>query len=253
MTGDARERVAYGIQAVRLALQRGRARQVFLQDGLGERRLGRLATEIGRSGVPVTRCNSDDLRRLTGSEKHQGVAAAITGAGSLSEREARDFIAGLGQPLVLVLDGIQDPRNFGALLRTADASGVDLVVTARSRNVGVTPTVSKVACGAAESQALAEVGNLVRFLEYIAEAGLQIIGTDEAAPRTVFDLDLRGPTALVLGAEGDGLRRLTRAYCGQLVRIPMAGTVESLNVAVAAGVCLFEAVRQRLASRGTLR
>ncbi len=241
-------RIAYGMQAVRQALLRGRAARVYLQDDLGPKRLGRLAAELERSTVPIERCPAAELHRLTGTEKHQGVAARVSGSASLSEREAHDAVLGLERPLLLVLDGIQDPRNFGALLRTADAAGVDLVVTARNRNVGITPVVSKVACGAVESQPLAEVGNLARFLEFLAGAGVHLVGTDEAAPTTIFECNLAGPVALILGAEGEGMRRLTRERCDQLVRIPMAGAVESLNVAVAAGVCLFEAARQRLAA-----
>jgi 23S rRNA (guanosine2251-2'-O)-methyltransferase len=131
------------------------------------------------------------------------------------------------------------------LLRTADAAGVDLVVTARSRNVGVTPVVSKVASGAAESQLLAEVPNLARFLTDVSTAGIRLIGTDERAGQTIFDVDLTGPLAIVLGAEGEGMRRLTTERCDLMVNLPMRGVVESLNVAVAAGICLFECVRQR--------
>ncbi len=246
----AQGRLAYGIQAVRKALLRGRVERVYLQEGLGAKRLGRFAGDLDQSGVPVTLCSDADLQRLTGTERHQGVAATVTGAGSLTEREAEDFIAGLQQPFLLVLDSIQDPRNFGALLRTADGAGVDLVVTARNRNVPVTPVVSKVACGAAEAQTLAEVANLARFLDFLGSAGVRIIGADDSARTMVYEADLSGAVALVLGAEGEGMRRLTRERCDQLISIPMAGVVESLNVAVAAGVCLYEAARQRLAPRG---
>lgn len=240
-------RLAYGIQAVRQALLRGRAERVYLQAGLGARRMGRLAQDIERSRVPVTLCPEAELRRLTATDKHQGIAATVTGAGSLTEREAEDFVTGLQRPLLLVLDSIQDPRNFGALLRTADGAGVDLVVTARNRNVAMTPVVSKVACGAAEAQALAEVANLARFLDFLASAGIRIIGADDGAQATIYEADLTGAVALVMGAEGEGMRRLTLERCDHLIRIPMAGVAESLNVAVAAGVCLYEAARQRLA------
>lgn len=248
-------RITYGIQAVRKALARGRAERVYLLEDVGPKRLGRLSADIAGSGVPVSVCAGAELERLTGTRKHQGVAASVTGSGSLTEREAREFIVALETPLLLVLDGIQDPRNFGSLLRTADAAGVDLVVTARSRNVAVTPVVSKVASGAAEAQPLAEVGNLARFLEFIAEAGIRIVGTDEGAGVSLYDADLAGPLALVMGAEGEGMRRLTREHCELLVSLPMQGVVESLNVSVAAGICLFETVRQRsrLAPGGALR
>ena len=246
-------RLAYGIHAVRKALAAGRVERVYLQEDLGARRFGRLADDIARSAVPVAQSSSADLERLTGTAKHQGVAAVVLAGGSLSEREARDFVAALETPLLLVLDGIQDPRNFGSLLRTADGAGVDLVVTARNRNVAVTPVVTKVASGAAEAQPLAEVGNLARFLGHVAAEGIRIVGTDEAAELSLFDADLSGPLALVLGGEGEGMRRLTRERCDLHVRLPMQGVVESLNVAVAAGICLYECQRQRLAPGMALR
>ena len=147
--------------------------------------------------------------------------------------------------MLLVLDSIQDPRNYGACLRTADATGADLVVTARNRNVGFTPAVSKVASGAAEVQPAAEVGNLVRFLDFLKDHGIWVIGTDATAEGSVFEVDLVRPVAFVVGSEGRGLRRLTRERCDLLVRLPMFGIVESLNVSVAAGVCLYECRRQR--------
>lgn len=241
------ERLAYGIQAVRKALAGGHALRVYLQADLGPRRLGRLADDLARSRVPVERCPAQELERLTGSAKHQGVAARVSGAPVLGEREALDFIASLDEPLLLVLDGITDPRNFGALLRTADGAGVDLVVSARNRNVGMTPVASKVAAGAAEALVRAEVGNLARFLAELADAGVRIVGTDDAAGSSLFEADLRGPLALVMGAEGEGMRRLTRERCDLLVSLPMHGVVESLNVSVAAGICLYEVRRQRLA------
>jgi 23S rRNA (guanosine2251-2'-O)-methyltransferase len=246
-------RIAYGIQAVRKALATRRVVRVFVQEGVGPRRLGRLADELWRADVAIVDSPPAELRRMTGTDKHQGVAAEVSAAQSLSDREAREFVAALPNALVLALDGVQDPRNFGAILRAADGAGVDLVVVARSRNVAVTPVVSKVAAGAAESQVLAEVANLARFLEQLREDGVTVCGTDEAAPITIFEADLAGPVALVLGAEGEGMRRLTRERCDLLVRLPMHGTVESLNVAVAAGVCLYECVRQRLARGAAVR
>lgn len=247
--------LAYGIHAVRAALARGCVERIFVQQDLGERRLGRLAADLARTAVPVSRVDAAELQRLTGTVKHQGVAAMVHGSRTLTEREARDYVAGLPGAFLLVLDGVEDPRNFGALLRTANAAGVDLVVTSRNRNVGLTPVVSKVASGAAEAQLMAEVGNLARFLEYLSGAGIRVVGTDEEAPSSLFDADLGGPIAVVLGAEGQGMRRLTRERCDLLVRLPMQGVVESLNVAVAAGICLYECQRQRarLAPAGSLR
>lgn len=238
-------RLIYGIHAVRRALAQGRVERIYLQQDLGAERSGRLADDIARATVPVTLSSAADLQHLAGTPKHQGIAARIRHARSLSEHEARAFVNSLQAPLLLVLDSIQDPRNFGALLRTADAAGVDLVVTARSRNVGVTPVVSKVASGAAEAQPLAEVSNLARFLGQLAVDGMRIIGTDDGAEKSLFEAGLTGPIALVMGAEGQGMRRLTRERCDELVHLPMRGVVESLNVAVAAGICLYECLRQR--------
>ena len=148
-------------------------------------------------------------------------------------------------PLLLVLDGVQDPHNLGACLRTADAAGVDYVVAPRDRATGLTPAVRKVAAGAAETVAFAQVTNLARFLRGLKDAGLWIVGTDGEAETLHYAADLKGPLALVLGAEGTGMRRLTREHCDVVVKLPMLGAVESLNVSVAAGVLLYEALRQR--------
>jgi 23S rRNA (guanosine2251-2'-O)-methyltransferase len=248
-------RLVYGIHAVRKALALGRATRIFVRRDLGPGRTGRLANDLGSTTVPLTLLNEDELRRLVGTAKHQGIAAEVRHVAGLSEAGARSYLASLEAPLLLVLDSIQDPRNFGSLLRTADAAGVDLVVTARSRNVAVTPVVSKVASGAAEFQARAEVSNLARFLARLAEDGVQVVGADDEAGSSLYDVDLTGPLALVMGAEGQGMRRLTRERCSTLVRVPMHGVVESLNVAVAAGICLYECRRQRgrLAPAGVVR
>jgi 23S rRNA (guanosine2251-2'-O)-methyltransferase len=151
-----------------------------------------------------------------------------------------------GPPLVLVLDGVTDPHNLGACLRVADGAGVHAVVAPKDHAVGLNATVSKVASGAAETVPYLMVTNLARTLGELKERDIVIVGTSEDAEATIYDIDLSGPVALVLGAEGPGMRQLTRKTCDRLVRIPMAGAVESLNVSVAAGVCLFEALRQRL-------
>jgi 23S rRNA (guanosine2251-2'-O)-methyltransferase len=245
MSGETR--VVCGIQAVRRALLSGKARKVFLQADIGAARLGRLGEDLARAGLPVQRLSGAELERLTGAAKHQGVAALLPTSAAISEREALAVLARSADPLVLLLDGVQDPRNFGAILRTADAAGVDLVAYARSRSVGLTPVVSKVAAGAAEHQVRAEVGNLARFIEGLTAAGVRVLGADDAAEQSIFDADLAGPLAIVVGAEGEGLRRLTRERCTGLISLPMRGSVESLNVAVAAGICLYECLRQRLA------
>ena len=245
----ANQRIIHGINAVVTMLRRGvnRVEAVYLQDDLGAKRMGRLAAYLESSPVEIRRCNPDELQKLVGTAKHQGVAALIHILAPMNEVEARAYVQKLTRPLILVLDGIEDPRNFGACLRTAEAAGVDLVVTARNRNVGFTPAVSKVASGAAELQPVAQVGNLARFIEFLKSQGIWLVGADEDAPGTLFDADLTGPVAAVVGSEGRGLRRLTRERCDLLVRLPMLGAVESLNVSVATGICLYECLRQRAA------
>ncbi|MEZ5565776.1 MAG: 23S rRNA (guanosine(2251)-2'-O)-methyltransferase RlmB [Gammaproteobacteria bacterium] len=241
-----KQRLVCGIHAVRQVLlaQPEAVERVYLQADLGVERRARLADVLSHA-AHVQPVPADELARMTGTEKHQGVAAEVLHAGPLSEADAKAMLGRIERPLVLVLDGVQDPRNFGACLRTADAAGVDLVVTSRHRNVDITPVVSKVAAGAAESQTVLQAGNLVRFLETMKSLGLWIVGTDDAAESSLYDTDLTVATALVLGAEGEGLRRLTSERCDYRVSLPMRGMVSSLNVAVAAGICLFECNRQR--------
>ena len=203
-----------------------------------------LIEQAGSAGVPVRFENRDEITRLAQTDKHQG--CLLIGRESQPVTSLQQCLQSIGpDTLLLLLDGVQDPRNFGACLRTANAAGVDLVVVGRNRNVGLTPVVSKVAAGAAEIQPVAAVANLARFMAFLRDSGTFIIGADDAAPAELHMADLRGPLAMVMGAEGEGLRRLTRERCDLLVRIPMRGSVESLNVAVAAGVCLYEALRQR--------
>lgn len=241
------DRVIYGIQVVRQALkqQAGQVVEVYLLKNIGRERLERLADELRTMPINLKHCSAERLAALTGTDKHQGVAARIVQPAAMGEREAREYVTGLVRPLILILDGVQDPRNFGSCLRTAEAAGVALVVTARNRSVNLTPVVSKVASGAAELQAQARVGNLARFIDFLRDQGIWIVGTDAAAEHSLFDLDATGATALVMGGEGRGLRRLTREQCDQLIRLPMRGAVDSLNLSVAAGVCLYECLRQR--------
>lgn len=235
------------------AARPGAFERLFVQVDLGAERRSRLADLLVTPPCPVVTVPAAELDRLAGGARHQGVVADIGGSGLLDEAEARRLVTAAAVPLVLLLDGIQDPRNLGSCLRTANAAGVDLVVTGRSRTVALTPAVSKVASGAAELQPLAQVGNLVRFMEFLKETGLWLVGLDAGAPEALYQRDLRGPTGLLLGAEGEGLRHLTRERCDFLASLPMAGGVASLNVAVAAGVALYECRRQRLAAGQGLR
>jgi len=213
------------------------------------RRDGRMQQvhELARNaGVRMLAAEPAALRELSDGAPHQGVvavAAAIDRALTLDDALAATHAS----TLLLVLDGVTDPRNLGACLRVADAAAVNAVVVPRDRSAGLTPAALKAASGAAESVPLIEVTNLARTLDAINDAGLQTIGAAGEAESSLFDLKLGGPVAWVLGAEGEGLRRLTRERCSTLVRIPLQGRVESLNVSVAAGICLFETVRQRIA------
>jgi 23S rRNA (guanosine2251-2'-O)-methyltransferase len=241
------ERIVYGINTILTALERqpDRVVRVYVDVALGGGRAKRLRDALRAARVSVEQRSAEELTSLTGTRKHQGAAAALIDTGPLDDAQALELIDSIADPLVLVLDSVEDPRNFGACLRTADGAGVDIVVTGRSRGVAVTPVVSKVASGAAETQPLARVANLARFLAALRERHLRIVGADESGPVSLFDATLTGPLALVMGAEGRGLRRLTRERCDELVSLPMRGAVDSLNVAVATGICLYEAVRQR--------
>lgn len=162
-----------------------------------------------------------------------------------SELDLYELLDGIAEPFLLVLDGIQDPHNLGACLRTADAAGVHAVIAPRHRAVAITDTVRTVACGAAEHVPFVQVTNIARTLGDLQQREIWTVGTTDAGEKTIYDVDLRGPLAIVVGAEGKGARRLTLERCDHVVRIPMAGSVECVNVSVATGICLFEAVRQR--------
>lgn len=240
------ERIICGFQAVGGLLRRQPERVItlYLDAKLGPGRRARLP-DLDALGIRVENMSVEGLDGLSGQVKHQGIAARVSGGELLGEAQAKDLVLGLSEPLLLLLDGVEDPRNFGACLRSADAAGADLVVVGRSRNVGLTPAVSKVAAGAAEILPVAAVPNLARFMAWLSSQGIALVGTDDEAGAGLYATDLRGPLGLVMGAEGKGLRRLTRERCDQLVSLPMQGSVESLNVSVATGVCLYEALRQR--------
>ena len=242
--------VAYGIHAVRVMLSRNpqRVRRVLVAPGREAGRLGELRALAQRAGVQVVAADDALLDRLADGGRHQGVVAEVVPRAGDPETQLEEALeAAKGPPLLLVLDGVQDPHNLGACLRSADAAGVSAVIAPRDRAAGLTPVVRKVAAGAAEAVPFVAVVNLARTLRELKDRGIWLVGTDDAADRTLFEADLAGPVALVLGSEGEGMRHLTRECCDQLVAIPRAGAVESLNVSVAAGVVLFEAVRQRRA------
>jgi 23S rRNA (guanosine2251-2'-O)-methyltransferase len=239
-------RILYGFHAVGVRLKTAPASvtEVHLDAARRDQRMQRLAERAREAGATIVDSDDARLTRLAGTARHQGVAAKVT---PLPRVHSLDDLldAVTGPPLVLALDGITDPHNLGACLRVADGAGVHAVIAPKDHAVGVNATVAKVASGAADTVPYLMVTNLARTLAELKERGLQIVGTADAAEATLYQADLRGPLALVLGAEGRGLRQLTQRSCDRLVRIPMQGAVESLNVSVAAGVCLFEALRQR--------
>lgn len=242
------EELIYGWHAVLAVLERSPER--VLQVWLDEKRSGPKPDAVlkaARAGqVKLQRAGRMLLEELVGEANHQGVVARCRAATPSHGADLGAFLAGLTQPpFLLILDGVQDPHNLGACLRTADAAGVHALILPRDNAVSVTPTVRKVASGAAETVPVFQVTNLARTLDQLKADGIWLVGTSGDAQDSLYDRDLCGPLALVLGAEGKGLRRLTQERCDFLVQIPMAGTVSSLNVSVAAGVCLFEAVRQR--------
>jgi len=243
-----REETIVGWHAVLAVLKQAPERVLSIQIDRARKgpRRAQLLEAARAAGIAVEETSGDALDRLTGEAPHQGVVARCRAAAERTEGELPAYLASLaGPPLLLVLDGIQDPHNLGACLRSADAAGARAVILPRDNAAPLTPVVRKVASGAAESLAIFRVANLARVLDVLKDAGIWLVGTAGDAGQELYDVDLTAPTALVLGAEGTGLRRLTSEKCDRLVRIPMAGTVESLNVSVAAGVCLFEAARQR--------
>jgi 23S rRNA (guanosine2251-2'-O)-methyltransferase len=199
-----------------------------------------------RHNRPIQRVDQHALKQQLGDVAHQGVAADITPLPPWTEDDLFDALQTATHPIILVLDGVQDPHNLGACLRTADACGALAVVVPRDRAAQVNPTVRKVAVGAAETTPVVAVTNLVRTLKMLKEAGLWVVGADADGAKLAHEVDLTGGIVLALGAEGTGLRHLTQQTCDWIVRLPQLGAVESLNVSVAAGMLLYETVRQRM-------
>lgn len=240
--------VIFGLHAVRTLLQQrpDRAALLILQKGREDARVNELVKLAEARSIKMEWRDGRELDRLAGDERHQGACLQIRSVGALGEGALDELLdSAAAPPLLLVLDGVQDPHNLGACLRTADAVGVTAVIVPKDRAAGLSATVRKVASGAAETVPLIQVTNLARTLRWLKEREVWIVGTDDQAPHSLYASKLSGPLAIVLGAEGTGLRRLTRENCDALVSIPMRGVVESLNVSVATGVLLYEALRQR--------
>ena len=242
------DEIVYGLHAVRALLESRPAavRRITLQAGRSDKRITELVELARERNVLLETRPVAELDQLSAGGVHQGVLARVEAAKPLDEDELLIRLDGATKPpLVLVLDGVQDPHNLGACLRSADGAGAVAVVVPRDRAVGLTPVVRKVAAGAAETVPFVQVTNLARFLRGLKDAGLWIVGADDDAPIFHYGADLKGPLAVVMGAEGTGMRRLTREHCDQVVKFPMLGGVSSLNVSVATGIVLYEALRQR--------
>ena len=240
-------RLIYGFHAVlsRLRQRDGGVKEIYLDQSRSDRRAKDLAQVAGERGVRVILVDGARLDGMTQHARHQGVVARAEAA-ERPPRDIEDVLDALTEPaLLLVLDGVTDPHNLGACLRVADAMGAHAVIAPKDRAVAITPTVEKVASGAAETVPFIAVTNLARTMRELKEREVWLIGADEDAERDLYSIKLDASIAWVLGAEGEGMRRLTRENCDELARIPMHGTVESLNVSVSAGICLAEARRQR--------
>ena len=245
---DSKRNWVYGLHAIGAVLDRAPERllELWMAEPRDDARARALKERAQAAGVRIQGASHESLAKLVGNVVHQGAVAAVRPLKAWDERDlAANLSQIIGDPLLLVLDGVTDPHNLGACLRTADAAGVDAVIIPKDRAATVDGVVRKVAAGAAEFVPVASVTNLARTLDVVKERGVWVVGTDGEAPQSLYQADLKRSLALILGAEGGGMRRLTRERCDFVVRIPMAGQVESLNVSVAAGVTLFEARRQR--------
>ncbi len=244
-------RILFGFHAITVRIKTA-PKSVIELHVESNRRDARMRTFVDRArdgGIKIIETDGERLDKLAGTSRHQGVVARVEFvAMPHSLDEVVESIE--GPPLLLILDGVTDPHNLGACLRVADGAGAHAIVAPKDHAVGVNATVAKVASGAAETVPYIMVTNLARTLNELKDFDIRVIGTSDDAEQDLYDLDLTGPVAFVLGSEGEGMRQLTRKTCDQLVRIPMAGAVESLNVSVAAGVCLFEALRQRTKAAG---
>lgn len=247
-----RLKVLYGFHAVTARLRHDAAsvEEIYYDSLRKDRRMTEFLHVAQEAGVRLIAADETRLWGLAHTERHQGVVARANDL-PLAQNLA-ELLDGISGPaLLLVLDGVTDPHNLGACLRVADAAGAHAIVAPRDRAVGLNATAAKVASGAADTVPYIPVTNLVRALRELKDAGVWVIGTADEASASLYDTKLDGPVALVMGAEGEGMRRLVRETCDEVMRIPMAGSVESLNVSVASGVCLYEAVRQRtIAQKG---
>ncbi len=250
--------LVYGLHAVRSALlytesnvQEPSLLQLWVDKKRVDQRIQEIIKKARQQQIPLHLVSRQELDKRSKGGRHQGVIAESTIAAAKNEQDLEVILEQLEHPgLFLILDGIQDPHNLGACLRSADAAGVDAVIVAKDKSVGMTATVRKVACGAEQRVAFIQVTNLVRTLQTLQYYHIWIVGTSDAAQKNLYETDLTDSIAIVMGAEGKGMRPLTEKHCDILAAIPMSGFVESLNVSVATGIMLFEAKRQRLVKNG---
>ncbi|GAB4260587.1 MAG: 23S rRNA (guanosine(2251)-2'-O)-methyltransferase RlmB [Methylomicrobium sp.] len=238
----------YGIHSVQAALEYSPQQilHAWVDSHRQDKRLSQLLDDLQRLGIQPEKADRKKLDRFADGNQHQGIVLEIELPSAQSEEALKQAVASIdGLPLLLVLDNVQDPHNLGACLRTADATGVHGVIITKDNAVGITPTVCKVASGAAETVPVYQVTNLTRTLKWLKEQGIWIFGAAGEAEQTLYQCDCKLPMALVIGAEGKGMRRLTREQCDWLVKLPMCGTVSSLNLSVATGAMLYEVLRQR--------
>jgi len=241
----------YGIHAINAVLKNDPIRilEAFVLKGRKDDRLTPILEELAQCGISIQEISRKTLDDKSQGASHQGIIAKVKTTKQLNESDLDDILDRVAQedkaPLFLVLDEVTDPHNLGACLRSADAAGVRAVIVPKDKSAQLNAIASKVACGAAEVMPLIRVTNLARTMRHMQDRGVFFVGTAGEADHSIYQSHLTGPLALVMGAEGDGMRRLTRETCDELVSLPMAGTVSSLNVSVATGICLFEAVRQR--------
>ncbi len=238
----------YGLHAVTTLLQRNPEQviELWIMQGRHDARMQRVLELAQEQQLDVREADKGLMNQKADEGNHQGVIAWRKPVQHKTEKHLPDILDAIsGTPLILILDGVTDPHNLGACLRTADAAGVQLVIAPKDKSAPLNATAAKVACGAAEAVPYIQVTNLARTMKELQQRGIWIVGTAGEAERSIYQQDMKGPMALVMGAEGSGMRRLTREHCDYLVNIPMAGEVSSVNVSVATGICLFEAVRQR--------
>ncbi len=242
------EQLVYGVHAVcaLLANPHRRINKLYVSQDRLDKRLQDVLDKAEKAQIPIEKLSSQKMNQRFSEFTHQGVVASAIPLPNYGESDLLSLLDSCKKPgLILILDGVTDPHNLGACLRSADATGVDFVIIPKDKSASVTPVVSKVACGAAESVPLVRVTNLVRAMEILKEHGVWIYGAAGEAEHSLYQIDCSGTIAVAMGAEGEGLRRLTREHCDGLFSLPMLGSVESLNVSVATGVSLYEVIRQR--------